>query len=178
MSGFHTLIVTDLDDHFVYMLIVNVTEEEDSGDTIYPLSKSPDVQRKSTLYRQFNYIKPFTLPRKRFDLQEFIIRNYLEKLASTLTSYYLCDDSSKSHHHTSSYPFRTEYGEEWNNRVSDSYFPSGHSHELSVPFRTNSNLDERQRKFCSCVLKVKSSLSEDNYPYAVCAKSTGTTRRN
>lgn len=47
-----------------------------------------------------------------------------------------------------------------------------HSKEPSVPMKPG--LGERQQKYCSCALKVKNARN----PYAVCAKSTGTSYRN
>ena len=45
-----------------------------------------------------------------------------------------------------------------------------------VYFRPDSDLSERERKYCSCLLKVGSKGTSYN-KYAVCAKSTGTTSR-
>jgi len=66
-----------------------------------------------------------------------------------------------------------------------------HKHNI---LKQNSDLDERNQKYCSCVIKVaeknteKCNLEHDwgtvsggkscYSPYAVCAKSVGTTNRN
>ena len=49
--------------------------------------------------------------------------------------------------------------------------------EGDVTFKPDSTLSDRERKYCSCILKVGSKGTAYN-KYAVCAKSTGTTSRN
>lgn len=46
-----------------------------------------------------------------------------------------------------------------------------------VPFKSGNNLSTQEKKYCSCQLKVQSQEGAVN-PYAVCAKSVGTSTRD
>jgi hypothetical protein len=191
---------------YLHYLITNVPRNEiERGNIVMnyispnPPTFSPPHTYSLILLRQSSMIYPIIRKRENFDLQNFIEDNRLDLREQILFRVYSGDDDNLSNrsyitHQNSgnsisreNSPVRMLRGEQnfpYNN-------PNPHKSSKIMP---NSGLNPRQEKYCECVLKVavKNPGSCDlekawfekrdggtcYNPYAVCAKSTGTSYRH
>lgn len=196
-GSYYTVIYYDVDErNYLHYLAVNVTRNSPG----YVISKYSPVHRKdhsyrAELYKQNGYIKPFQSGARSLFDKPSLIRLYgleLEEYVSSYVQYpklvdghdhfegeeYYGTVSSPGTTYTDDYYHHDDVGpmyddlDDFHHNDFDMY-----SKEESVPFKTDNNLNERQQKYCSCVLKVEDKRNVNN-PYAVCAKSTRTSSKH
>jgi hypothetical protein len=174
---YYTLIIYDIDTPFTYvhLLVTNIPRNDIEYGTIVlnyvqPNPPSGNHRYVIAIYEQRGLMIDSKFgARSRFPLLDFIKQNNLKLVDEKIIT------SGNS-----------------NNNLKDDP-PKYHSNSNSV-IRQDSDLNGRSEKYCSCVVKVaeknteRCNLEKDwgnmsdgkmcYSPYAVCAKSTGTTNRN
>lgn len=175
-SGYHTVIIYDLDtsrETFVHSLTINV-QKTHSGDVLI----DPDLHQESTLegyqveiYKQNNYIDPESF---------YIFDEFIDTADLTLINEIFIETLNPIGNQQS-----RNYEDHSNNKDSQDSLQVTTNY-----FKQNNNLTDQQKKFCECTIKVSSKQPEQcnidkawfqqregkqcYNPYAVCAKSTGT----
>ena len=160
-----TKIVYNPEDMHVYHLLVNLTRDG-SGDVIFSEEKTKGKKKTETFIQEKKIRAVARKRRDNFDLENFIKKNNLStgaKSPAKSPAKSLAKSPAKS-------PARGD------KRVSK--------------FSEESELPERQMKYCSCVIDVAakqnlSCLKKKDWgegkscynPYSVCARSTGTSSR-
>lgn len=157
------------------------TVESDGNIITYLVMNNDDVileqlphKDDGTLYKTEIYLQPGKLPvlkpgpRDEFDLDGFVKEHDLELVSESITGSYI----SEKHYHTGDH-YDIYSHEDYYDDFHHDHYDGFHIHSKeSVPIKPG--LTERQKKFCSCALKVKNVSN----PYAVCAKSTHTSYKN
>jgi hypothetical protein len=158
----HTVMIVDnsLNPSLIHFLVVNIPGNNVSqGQVVIPyIPPSPPSgvhQYSVDIFQQPEVFQPQKVTRK-MDVEEFVDRNQLRPLYHTDFQVAAQGNNLMKFQSTGQTPSRSH----------------SHSHKARGPYPPS----EEQVKYCDCVLDVEARGGAYN-PYAVCAKSTGTTYR-
>jgi phosphatidylethanolamine-binding protein (PEBP) family uncharacterized protein len=175
--GIYTVTLYDEDAEYIHLFVYNVTNNDiNTGNYLFmyePPSPPKDTKHLYSLniYKQPDYVeyeKSENFPRAGFPLglftEAFILWEQVQFTVGdapilSVASPYMVTPSAVAQ------PYST-----------GTHIPPATRGEHDF-FKSNTTLDEQQKKYCSCILKVQAKGGA-KVPYAVCAKTVGTTTRD
>lgn len=201
-NKYYTLIIYDIDtvSLYIHLLVTNIPQNDIEYGTIISNFKKPNPPFNThryiiAVFEQSGLIADSKFnTRDRFSLSDFIKKNnlhllYEKMIISSTNEFYLADSDDLKSNGLIVDSLNKKYNNSKNSLIAD---PSKSNHLNNIVIQ-KSNLNDKDQKYCSCVIRVAEKNTnicnlEENWgktiagktcysPYAVCAKNIGTTSR-